>query len=146
MGFWISRGKLKAFILFSCLLDTRAWETFLIVLVAYTAWVSPFEIGFLDRPTGALAICDNLVNGFFIIDIIVTFFVAYLDRSTFLLVDNRKDIAWKYARSWLFLDFVSSVPSEFARIILPHQLRSYGFLNMLRLWRLRRVSALFARY
>ncbi|KAF5935048.1 hypothetical protein HYC85_026177 [Camellia sinensis] len=123
----------------------RAWETFLVVLVIYTAWVSPFEFGFLDRPEGLLGITDNAVNGFFAIDIILTFFVAYLDKTTYLIVDNRNQIAWKYARSWLVFDVISTLPSELARKISPTPLRSCGLFNMLRLWRLRRVSALFAR-
>ncbi|GMQ06834.1 hypothetical protein CsSME_00051270 [Camellia sinensis var. sinensis] len=123
----------------------RAWETFLVVLVIYTAWVSPFEFGFLDRPEGLLGITDNVVNGFFAIDIILTFFVAYLDKTTYLIVDNRNQIAWKYASSWLVFDVVSTLPSELARKISPTPLRSCGLFNMLRLWRLRRVSALFAR-
>lgn len=124
----------------------RAWETFLIILVIYSAWVSPFEFGFLERPKGGLAIADNVVNGFFAIDIVLTFFVAYLDRATYLLVDKPKKIAWRYTTSWFILDVASTIPSEVARKILPHKLRSYGFFNMLRLWRLRRVSSLFARY
>ncbi|XXG55989.1 hypothetical protein AAC387_Pa03g3528 [Persea americana] len=123
----------------------KAWETFLIILVIYSAWVSPFEFGFLEAPRGALSIADNVVNGFFAIDIILTFFVAYLDRRTYLLVDSPKQIAWRYSRTWLALDVASTIPSEAARHLLPPKLRSYGFFNMLRLWRLRRVSSLFAR-
>ncbi|XP_042377518.1 potassium channel AKT1-like [Zingiber officinale] len=123
----------------------RAWETFLIVLVIYSAWVSPFEFGFLGHATGALALVDNIVNAFFAIDIILTFFVAYLDRTTYLMVDDPKLIAWKYLTTWFVLDVASTIPSELALTLLPHKLRSYGFFNMLRLWRLRRVSALFAR-
>lgn len=123
----------------------RAWETFLIVLVVYTAWVSPFELGFIQKPDTPLSVTDNVVNGFFAIDIVLTFFVAYLDRTTYLLVDDRKKIAWKYASSWLAFDVISTIPSELARKISPKPLRTYGLFNMLRLWRLRRVSALFAR-
>ncbi|KAH7848608.1 hypothetical protein Vadar_005096 [Vaccinium darrowii] len=123
----------------------RAWETFLVILVVYTAWVSPFEFGFLEKPTPPLPITDNIVNGFFAIDIILTFFVAYLDKSTYLLIDDRKQIAWKYASSWLAFDVVSTIPSELARKISPGNFQSYGLFNMLRLWRLRRVSALFSR-
>ncbi|KAG6523679.1 hypothetical protein ZIOFF_013554 [Zingiber officinale] len=94
---------------------------------------------------GTLALVDNIVNAFFAIDIILTFFLAYLDRTTYLLVDDPKLIAWKYLTSWFVLDVASTIPSELARKLLPHKLRSYGFFNMLRLWRLRRVSALFAR-
>ena len=115
------------------------------MLVIYTAWVSPFEFGFLKKPQGPLAITDNVVNGFFAVDIIITFFVAYLDKTSYLLVDDPKNIAWKYARSWLALDVISTIPSELAHKISPSPLRSYGLFNMLRLWRLRRVSALFSR-
>ncbi|MQM08797.1 hypothetical protein Taro_041651 [Colocasia esculenta] len=81
--------------------EKRAWETFLILLVVYSAWVSPFEFGFLEHSTGGLAIADNVVNGFFAIDIILTFFVAFLDKTTYLLIDNPREIAWRYARTWL---------------------------------------------
>ncbi|KAK7264984.1 hypothetical protein RJT34_32599 [Clitoria ternatea] len=123
----------------------RIWNTFLIVLVLYTAWVSPFEFGFLEKPREPLSITDNVVNGFFFVDIVLTFFVAYIDKSTYLLVDNPKQIAWKYAKTWLAFDVISSIPSELVWKITPHRLRSYGLFNMFRLWRLRRVSALFSR-
>lgn len=124
----------------------RAWETFLILLVIYSAWVSPFEFGFLAGPDGGLAIADNVVNGFFAVDIILTFFVAYLDKATYVLIDDRKQIARKYASTWLVLDVISTIPSDIARKALPRKIRSYGVFNMLRLWRLRRVYALFSRY
>ena len=128
-----------------CVLN-RCWEIFLIFLVVYTAWVSPFEFGFLEGTSGGLAIMDNVVNGFFAVDIVLTFFVAYLDKTTYLLIDDLKKIAWRYTTTWLLLDVISTVPAELARKLMPRKLRSYGFFNMLRLWRLRRVSALFARY
>ncbi|CAI9782669.1 unnamed protein product [Fraxinus pennsylvanica] len=139
------RVKLRRFIVSPYDRHYRIWETFLVVLVVYTAWVSPFEFGFLEKPEGPLSITDNVVNGFFAIDIILTFFVAYLDRATYLLVDNPKQIAWKYASSWLAFDVISTIPSELARKISPEPLQTYGLYNMLRLWRLRRVSALFSR-
>ncbi|KAL2527057.1 Potassium channel AKT1 [Abeliophyllum distichum] len=134
------RVKLRRFIISAYDRRYRAWETFLVVLVVYTAWVSPFEFGFLQKPEGPLSITDNVVNGFFAIDIILTFFVAYLDRTTYLLVDNPKQIAWKYASSWLAFDVISTIPSELARKISPKPLQTYGLFNMLRLWRLRRVT------
>ncbi|XP_010670706.2 potassium channel AKT1 isoform X2 [Beta vulgaris subsp. vulgaris] len=123
----------------------RSWEMYLVFLVFYTAWVSPFEFGFLKSPIKGLAITDNIVNGFFAIDIILTFFVAYLDPQTFLLVDDRRLIAWKYIRTWFFFDIISTVPSELATKIIPDHIHAYGLFNMLRLWRLRRVSKMFSR-
>ncbi|KHG28816.1 Potassium channel AKT1 -like protein [Gossypium arboreum] len=139
------RVKLKRFIVSPYDRRYRVWETFLVSLVIYTAWVSPLEFGFLKKPESPLSITDNVVNGFFAMDIILTFFVAYLDKTTYLLIDDHKKIAWKYSSSWLAFDIISTIPSELAQKISPKPLRSYGLFNMLRLWRLRRVSALFSR-
>ncbi|OEL30827.1 Potassium channel AKT1 [Dichanthelium oligosanthes] len=139
------RVKLRPFIVSPYDRRYRCWETFLIILVIYSAWVSPFEFGFIRNPTGGIAIVDNVVNAFFAADIFLTFFVAYLDRMTYLLEDDPKRIAWRYTTTWFVLDVASTIPTELARKILPPNLRSYGFFNMLRLWRLRRVSSLFAR-
>ena len=119
---------------------------FLVALVVYTAWVSPFEFGFLERPERPLSIIDNIVNGFFAVDIILTFFVAYLDKKTYLYVDNPRKIAGRYARTWLAFDIISTIPSELARKISTRSFQTYGLFNMFRLWRLRRVSSEFARY
>ncbi|KAI0491680.1 hypothetical protein KFK09_025940 [Dendrobium nobile] len=139
------RLKLRSFIISPYDKRYRTWETFLIILVIYTAWVSPFEFGFISKPTGPLSIVDNLVNGFFAIDIVLTFFVAYLESTTYLFIDDHVKIARKYLTSWFILDFVSIIPSELVRRMLPRKMQSYGFFNILRLWRLRRVSSLFAR-
>lgn len=71
----------------------RAWEMFLVILVIYSAWISPFEFAFLTYKEDALFIIDNIVNCFFAIDIFLTFFVAYLDSQSYLLVDSPRKIA-----------------------------------------------------
>ncbi|GAA0170987.1 hypothetical protein Leryth_017111 [Lithospermum erythrorhizon] len=99
----------------------------------------------MSSSKGALSIADNVVNGFFAIDIVLTFFVAYLDKHTYLLVDNPKKISLRYVKSWFFLDVMSTIPAELAQAVLPKSVESYSYLQLLRLWRLRRVSAMFAR-
>ncbi|MBA0633021.1 hypothetical protein Godav_001677 [Gossypium davidsonii] len=71
----------------------RWWQTFLVVLVLYSAWASVFELAFNKTARGPLLIVDLVVDVFFAIDIVLTFFVAYLDKSTYLLVDDHKKIA-----------------------------------------------------
>lgn len=71
----------------------RWWQTFLVVLVVYSAWASPFELAFGKIATGSLMPVDLAVDALFAVDIIITFFVAYLDKSTYLLVDDHKKIA-----------------------------------------------------
>lgn len=71
----------------------RAWENFLVVLVFYTAWMSPFELGFIDTPEWQFITADYIVNFFFAIDIVMAFFVPYLDNETHLLVVKHSEIA-----------------------------------------------------
>ncbi|XVF88159.1 hypothetical protein PTKIN_Ptkin19aG0027900 [Pterospermum kingtungense] len=137
--------KLRPFIISPFGPRYRSWETFLVFLVFYTAWVSPFEFGFLTKPEYPLSVTDNVVNALFFVDIVLTFFVAYLDKTTYLLVDEPKQIAWRYIHTWFLFDFISIIPAEIARLIIPPPFPSYGLLTLLRLWRLRRVSQMFSR-
>uniref|UniRef100_A0A151UI66 Potassium channel n=1 Tax=Cajanus cajan TaxID=3821 RepID=A0A151UI66_CAJCA len=125
----------------------RAWEMLLIVLVVYSAWICPFEFAFLPYKQDTLFIIDNIVNSFFAIDIMLTFFVAYLDNHSYLLVDHPKKIAIRYISTWFIFDVCSTAPFQSISLLFTDHSSEIGFkvLNMLRLWRLRRVSSLFAR-
>ncbi|XP_012842221.1 PREDICTED: potassium channel KAT3 [Erythranthe guttata] len=125
----------------------RAWQVFLIVLVIYSAWISPFEFAFLSYKQDALFVIDNIVNSFFAIDIVLTFFVAYLDSQSYLLIDDPRKIALRYISTWFVFDVCSTVPFQSLSILFTDHNGGLGFklLSMLRLWRLRRVSSLFAR-
>ncbi|PWA95017.1 potassium channel, voltage-dependent, EAG/ELK/ERG [Artemisia annua] len=127
----------------------RWWQAFLVVLVIYSAWSSPFELAFKKVATGSLLYVDLVVDFFFAADIILTFFVAYLDKSTYLLVDIHKKIATRYVTHMMFpMDVASTLPYQTIYRIFTgklHRGEVFGFLNLLRLWRLRRVSELFSR-
>ncbi|KAG5517285.1 hypothetical protein RHGRI_037889 [Rhododendron griersonianum] len=122
---------------------------FLIVLGVYSAWICPFEFAFLTyKQDHALFIIDNIVNSFFATDIVLTFFVAYLDNQSNLLVDDPKKIATRYISTGFLFDMCSTLPLQ-DLISLFRKDHSTGIvfqlLDMLRLWRLGRVSSLFAR-
>ncbi|OAY67963.1 Potassium channel AKT2 [Ananas comosus] len=127
----------------------RCWETFMVILVAYSAWVYPFEVAFMDAsPKGGLYIADNIVNIFFAIDIVLTFFVAYIDSRTQLLVWDRKKIAVRYLSTWFIMDVASTIPFQGLCYLFTRDVKesvSYSLLGMLRLWRLRKVKQLFTR-
>ncbi|EXB60466.1 Potassium channel KAT3 [Morus notabilis] len=141
--------RLKKFVIAPYDRRYRWWQTFLVVLVVYSAWASPFELAFKKVVTGSLMIVDLIVDSFFAIDIILTFFVAYLDKTTYLLVDDHKKIAVRYlTKLWFPMDVASTLPFQLIYRIFTgelHRGETFGFLNLLRLWRLRRVSQLFSR-
>ncbi|KAG6484731.1 hypothetical protein ZIOFF_053256 [Zingiber officinale] len=74
----------------------RLWEVFLILMVLYSAWICPFEFAFLRDLPSTIFLVDNIVNSFFAIDIVLTFFVAFVDHKSYVLVDDRKRIALRY--------------------------------------------------
>ncbi|KAF7830213.1 potassium channel KAT3 [Senna tora] len=127
----------------------RLWQTSLVALVVYSAWASPFELAFRKGATGWLMPVDLIVDAFFAIDIILTFFVAYLDNSTYLLIDDHKKIAIRYLKKLhLPMDVAATLPFQQIYQILTgktYENDVFGILNMLRLWRLRHVSQLFSR-
>ncbi|XP_074355698.1 potassium channel KAT3-like [Apium graveolens] len=129
--------------------EKRWWQAFLVLLVVYSAWSSPFELAVKEVATGSLLPVDLVVDAFFAIDIILTFFVAYQDKSTYLLVDDHKQIAVRYVTHlWFPMDLASTLPFQTIYRIFEgemHRGEVFGFLNLLRLWRLRRVSELFSR-
>ncbi|KAE8690628.1 hypothetical protein F3Y22_tig00110893pilonHSYRG00131 [Hibiscus syriacus] len=132
-------------------MDTRyrCWETFMVVLVFYSAWVYPSEIAFFASalPT-ALYVCDNVVDSFFAVDIVLAFFAAYIDSTTHLLVCDHKKIAKRYLSTWFNMDLASTIPFDSighlfnAKSILGIP---YSCLSLLRFWRLRRVNEFFTR-
>ncbi|CAN0906993.1 Potassium channel KAT3 [Linum grandiflorum] len=141
--------QLKKFIIAPYDHRYRRWQTFLVVLVLYSAWASIFELAFKRISTGTLLYMDLAVDAFFCIDIVLTFFVAYLDTTTYLLVDDQKKIATRYlTKPWFVMDVASTLPFQFIYSIFTGRMNHnavFGFLNLLRLWRLRRVSELFTR-
>nr|CAC87141.1 K+ channel protein [Populus tremula x Populus tremuloides] len=148
LGAQINRAtKLRRYIISPYNSCYRAWEMWLVVLVVYSAWFSPFEFAFLTSKKDALFIFDNIVNGFFAVDIALTFFVAFLDSHSYLLIDDPKKIAIRYISTWFIFDVCSTAPFQSLSLLFRNHGNGLGFniLSMLRLWRLRRVSALFAR-
>ncbi|THU51119.1 hypothetical protein C4D60_Mb06t27670 [Musa balbisiana] len=125
----------------------RLWEMFLILLVLYSAWICPFEFAFLRYLPSTIFLVDNIVNSFFAIDIVLTFFVAFIDHKSYLLVDDPKRIAVRYLSTWFMFDVCSTFPFQTISFFFNRHGNSLGFklLSMLRLWRLHRVSSLFAR-
>lgn len=127
----------------------RSWEAFMVILVAYSAWVYPFEVAFMNSsPKGVLSFTDSIIDIFFAIDIVLTFFLAYIDSRTQLLVRDPKKIAIRYLSTWFIMDVASTIPFEGLGYLITGENKegvSYSLLGMLRLWRLRKVKQFFTR-
>ncbi|XP_024980236.1 potassium channel AKT2/3 [Cynara cardunculus var. scolymus] len=128
----------------------RCWQTLMVAMVAYSVWTYPFEVAFLKSSAQSrkqLLIADFIVDLFFAVDIILTFFVAYIDPTTHLLVRDSKSIATRYISTWFLMDLASTLPFDLISYLFTghHVSLPYSILGLLRFWRLRRVKQFFTR-
>jgi len=119
-----------------------AWMILGFVFILYEAFSIPYFLAFDIRPASPTPewIMANIINSYFILDIMCTFITCYLAGDG--LVENRVNIiAKRYLTGWFILDVVASIPSEWmpqssdnARIT-----RSVRFIRAFRLLRLTRL-------
>ena len=71
----------------------------------------PLKLGFVDGTSPTWDVIDNIVDGFFLIDIILTFFTPFYEKN--FLVISFKKIALNYICSfWFFVDVLSIFPFQ----------------------------------
>ena len=92
----------------------RYWNILMIFLLVYVATWVPYQICFNDSmPNGQLSneeIVDYVVDGLFLVDIIINFFSSYEDPYTGLPVTSFKKISMHYISGWFFLDIIAVLP------------------------------------
>ncbi|CAI0427626.1 unnamed protein product [Linum tenue] len=127
----------------------RCWEASMVMLAAYSVWFYPFEIAFLDTSHhGELYLVDTITDLFFIADIALTFFVAYIDSKTNMMVYDPRRIAKRYLSTWFLMDVASTIPYHFLYHLFTGKQQfwlCYSLLGLFRFWRLVRVEHLFKR-
>jgi hypothetical protein len=119
----------------------RRWDMVTLVLLAFTAVVTPFEVCFLDPSsdiTDGLFWVDRLVDLLFAVDVFVNFNLSYLDPSTTRMVTGRATVAWRYARGSAVLDIVSTIPFD----VIGQEAGAQGASN-LKVLRILRIFRLF---
>jgi hypothetical protein len=81
-------------------------------------------------------IIDNVVTGFFFLDLLLNFFVEYQNTETFQTVRDHKKIAKRYIFSfWFTIDFISTFPFNFfsSKSIITRLFRLFRLPKLIRL-------------
>lgn len=116
----------------------RTWIVFIAIISAISLWVSPYYMSFLNSSKN-FAIIENTLNCICLLDIILSFFVAYKDKNTNLTVTDKSKIAIHYAtRKHLLLDIMSVLPAEPFYMLL-HTKTIFAIFAVFRLWRLKKL-------
>ena len=68
------------------------WDFFMLTLMAFTAIITPFEVAFLTSEINGMYWVNRMVDLGFVTDMIMNFFLAYLDSEKNLWVFERSFI------------------------------------------------------
>jgi hypothetical protein len=93
------------------------WDLNTVVLLFYVSVVTPYEVAFLDSDLNFLFFLNRLVDIFFVFDIVVQFFLPYLDHfghevKVLSLIQKR------YLKTWFAIDFISIFPFDLVVYLL----------------------------
>lgn len=120
------------------------WDMFVGMLIVWSAITVPYDLSFNSSTTGgdlniggATAVLHLVIDGVFMMDVVLNFFTAYVENDH--LVKDLRKISQKYLTTWCLLDVVSSLPVDYIEPLLAGGfgiLRSLKLIKTLRLFRL----------
>ena len=126
----------------------NGWDVAQVCLLLYVMVMVPIRFGFDQPPQMYSAIFwwEVAVDGYFIIDLILNFFMAYVDKLTNILVTSRVVIRNNYLTGWFIIDFFSVLPISHINRMLGKegggQTKALKILRMVRLAKLLRLARL----
>jgi potassium voltage-gated channel Eag-related subfamily H protein 7 len=88
----------------------KKWDSTICIALAFTAFVTPFEIGYLSTKLDLLFFINRIVDVVFCCDIYINLRLAYFDNYRSNWVYNPTDCALHYMKGWFTIDVVSLVP------------------------------------
>lgn len=137
------------------------WDVFVIVALFATALVLPFEVALVVHPSMELVVIDRFIDCTFIVDIILTFNIAYplrdnvtrvgdtYERSPLLIAKHYMAVPFSenFTAGWFWPDVLTVVPWE---VVTGTEqgltLKLVRVLRLVRMLRLVRVVKLFKRW
>ncbi|KAK3233293.1 hypothetical protein CYMTET_56404 [Cymbomonas tetramitiformis] len=116
------------------------WDIVTIVLLTFTALVTPYEVSFCKTRYDALFYINRIVDVCFTIDILFNFFLPFKTAKGTYETSNFV-VAKQYFTTWFLIDLVSIIPLE---TIVPHLGFSgqTGNLKLVRIIRLLKMAKL----
>ena len=121
----------------------KIWDLLMMFLLLFCAFVTPFEIGFIDHNNiDVMFMINQTINVLFIFDIFLAFNTGYFHFEVGMWVTRKDLIINNYMKTWFPIDFVSCFPFDIISTLVgtTGALAQYG--QALRLIRLARLGKL----
>lgn len=90
----------------------QIWDYYITLLVIFISFVVPYRVAFIDDETEDWQYTLLSIDVCFFIDIVLTFFTAYVNSDKEYVLDHWK-IARHYMLTWFFWDMISCIPFSF---------------------------------
>jgi potassium voltage-gated channel Eag-related subfamily H protein 7 len=118
---------------------TMRWDSFVMVLLIFTAYVTPYEVAFLSTKMNLMFWINRFVDIVFILDIFKNFLTAYFDDYEQYWVGDHRKIAKKYLSGWFLIDFVSILPFDTVGLAMTAQDETVHANALVRFFRVLRL-------
>ena len=136
-------GERRPWVLHPLSRRRMAWELVVAALIVWSCFEVPFSVAFLRESIApAHKAFDWVVDVIMIADVALTFCTGYVDADDHVTM-GLPEIARHYARGWLFIDVISSLPfDEIVKAAANSQDTNLSLLRLIRLLRLLRLPKL----
>ena len=82
------------------------------LLLLFVSVCVPARLAFVEDESTEWIIIYALIDSFFFLDILLSFFTAIDDDQKVYSITDRKLIAKNYLRGWFFIDIISILPID----------------------------------
>lgn len=124
----------------------RRWDVTMMLMMLFTALVTPYEVAFMDGGTvDFLFVLNRLVDLLFLIDLGINFLAPYQGsgKDDGQWVHDGRKIAQHYLRTWFTIDVVSLLPYDIVGMLVESDDVDVSQLKVVRIVRLFRLLKLF---
>ena len=123
----------------------EAWWIIVLMLIYATCFLVPYQLAFTGKAEriDGLSIAMWVLDGLYLVNMGVTFFVAYYEEGTTVLVVNRQRVARRYLRCLFWIDLVSVFPFDALSRAVDMEPTFYHVISLSRLLRMYHLAALF---
>lgn len=88
------------------------WDIFILAALLLVSILVPFRLAYYPEDDDAWMIIYGVIDTFFLIDIVVTFFTATLDQRSNVVQVDKKYLARQYLAFWFWVDFIAILPMD----------------------------------
>mmetsp|Transcript_29358 Transcript_29358/g.95665 ORF Transcript_29358/g.95665 Transcript_29358/m.95665 type:complete len:662 (+) Transcript_29358:116-2101(+) len=122
----------------------RQWDILALFLLSFTALVTPYEVAFLGQlgPDSPLWIINRLVDGCFVIDLLINFNLIMYDEDENKFIADRAVVARTYVSGFFIIDVVSILPFDEIGMATGGSPQDAAKLRVLRVVRIFRLAKL----